>query len=136
MNKATYEALEAELNELNREAITTHAMMGRIKDIEEMIAPYFHINETADCLLWEDLNDEDTLTLQWAIKLCEYLTNEDEEELRDHHFSIPIGADFDNEDDYPIGETLLLLRWPNSTVVTFIKTDDDEYTRVYTYLDI
>jgi hypothetical protein len=50
MNKATYDALQDELFELNREAITTHAMMGRIKDIQEMVEPYYHINETADCL--------------------------------------------------------------------------------------
>ena len=60
-----------------------------------------NLNELAGRLLSEDLNHEDSVTLQLAITLCEYLTNEQEEEIRDHHFSIPINSDFPDL-DYPI----------------------------------
>lgn len=135
MNKKTYQNLQVELWDLLREALPSKVEIARIKEIEEKIAKYENIYELCQTILNEMLTDSDTISLAEIKRVCNFLTNDDEEELRDYEFSIPLHRER-SSDDYPIWETLLMLRWPNSSVVSFVKVDDDEYQYVYSYLDL
>ena len=48
------------------------------------------------------------------------------DEYWDINYSIPVQRD-KSSNDYPVYETLLLLRWPNQLLMTFIKVSDNEY---------
>ena len=138
MNRRVYEVLEQELAELNMQALPNTMQIARMKTLEKMLDDQREIYEMhtgveiGDTRLLTDIhnmgmflssNDDDEDGMEF-----------DDEELWDVEFSIPMQRDRDS-DDYPIGETLLLLRWPDSQVYTFIKIDDDEYQCIYKYID-
>jgi len=134
MNKNTYASYEEEFSELDLEALPTKSQISRMEFLEEELLKYEQINWLAYELLENQLDESYFITLKEAVELCEFMSDDDLDEVWYHGFSIPIGKEF-AEWDYPIWETLLILYSIDKKVVSFLKVDDDEYEFVYSFMN-
>lgn len=131
MNRAIYEALERELSQLNLEALPTKSQIGRIQEIESELEEFKELYE-----LSTNLSVWDIFTRELADQFCQFMIDPDDDIwFRDVTYAIPLWMDI-NEPDYPIGETLLIIRWPEGwlyDMISCLMIDENEYEVIYIY---